>query len=326
MSTSGLYSFALNRDQMLSRAMQMVNIININQTAKGADYLYAIDIFNAMIKMWQADGVQLWNRKQAVVFTQYNVNQYLISATSSTATNSYVSTTTTAAAAQSATILYLTSTAGMSINDKVGIEMDDNTRQWTTISNVNSSTEITIAVGLETTAASGNTVVSYTNQINDRPLRILDARTIDLENNNTSIPMEQISYDQYFSIPVKTSLGRPINQYYDKLLGAGNLYVYPTPNDVAQLIQITYHEELQDVDNSTDSLDFPVEWTLPIIYGLAVHFCIAYGKFDELKIIKPLADEYYQIVRDFDNDEAPLFILPDMVPYNAPYNGSQEGF
>lgn len=321
MSTSGQYSFALNRDQIIARAMQLVNVININQSAKGADYLYAIDIFNAMIKMWQAEGIQMWNRKQATLFLDLNVNTYSVSNVGSAhCANTYINTTVGIAAASAATVLNLTSTAGMSINDNIGIELDNNTRQWTTITGVNSSTQVTINTGLTSTSAAANTVITYTNTIVDRPLRILDARTVDLKNQNTTINMEQIGYDQYYNIPIKTSSGRPLNFYYDKQLGSGIVNLFPTPNDVYHVLEFTYHEELQDMDNSTDNLDFPVEWTLPIIYGLAVELCVAYGKFQELQIVKPIADQYKQIVREFDNDEAPLFILPDMTHYNTPYN------
>ena len=122
--------------------------------------------------------------------------------------------------------------------------------------------------------------------------------------------MEMIGYDQYFNIPLKTTDGKPNNFYYDKLLDAGVLYMFPRPNDVDTLIEFTYHEAMEDVDSATDAVDFPTEWTLPLIYGLGAELCIAFGKFEEFKTIKPLADEYKKIVREFDNDEEPLFILP----------------
>jgi hypothetical protein len=176
---------------------------------------------------------------------------------------------------------------------------------------VDSATQITITAALTGAAASGNTLVAYTNKIADRPLRILDARVVDLDSNNNSVTMENIGYDEYFNIPVKTSDGRPLNYYYDKLLDAGVIYLYPRPNNVNDLVEFTYHEAIEDVDSSTDSLDFPTEWTLPLIYGLAVELCVAFGKFEQLPTIKGMADEYKKLVREFDNDEEPFFILPD---------------
>ena len=311
MARSGSYDFALDRDTIIKRAMQLVNIININQTARGADQTYAVDIFQSMIKLWQAEGIQLWNRKQATLFTAKADEQYSISHTGDHCTNSYVNTTISAAEASGQTILSVTSSAGMTAADNVGIELDDGTRQWTTIVSVDSSTQITVTAALTATAAVGNTIVAYTNKINDRPLRILDMRTVDLNSDKNSVTMEMIGYDSYFATSVKTLGGRPNNFYYDKLLDAGVLYVFPSPDDVDILLEFTYHEAIQDVDSSTNSMDFPTEWTLPLIYGLGAELCIAFGKFEEFKTIKPLADSYKQIVREFDNDEEPLFILPN---------------
>lgn len=318
MARSGSYNFALDRDTIVKRAMQLVNLININQTARGADQAYAVDIFQSMIKMWQAEGIQLWNRKQATLFTAYQDNQYSISNTGDHCANSYVSTTLSAAEASGQTVLSVTSSTGMTAADFVGIKLVNNTRQWTTIVSVDSATQITVTAALTGAAASGSTVIAYTSKIADRPLRILDARSIDLANDRTSISMEMIGYDQYFNIPTKNSDGRPNNFYYDKLLDAGVLYLYPRPNNVNELIEFTYHESIEDVDSGTDNMDFPTEWTLPLIYGLAVELCVAFGKFEQLPTIKGMADEYKKIVRDFDNDEEPFYLLPDMTAYGQP--------
>lgn len=301
--------------------MQLVNLININQTARGADQAYAVDIFQSLIKLWQAEGIQLWNRKQATLFPVYQEERYSISHTGDNCANSYVSSTLSDAKASGIAVLSVESTVGMTAADNVGIELDDKSRQWTTIVSVDSSSQITITTPLTYAASEDNSVITYTTKIVDRPLRILDARTIDLDNQNNSITMEMIGYDQYFNIPVKTMDGRPLNFYYDKLLDAGVLYTFPRTDNVNVLIEFTYHESIEDADSPTNSMDFPVEWTLPLIYGLGAELCIAFGKFEEFKTIKPLADEYKKIVREFDNDEEPFFLLPDMTPYDLYHYG-----
>lgn len=310
MARSGSYNFGMDRDTIIKRAMHVANIMNLNQAARGDDQAFAVDLFQSMIKLWQAEGIQLWNRRQATLFPAYQDEQYSISNTGDHCTNSYVSTTISAAEASGQTVLSLTSTAGMTAADNIGIELDDNTRQWTTISSVDSSTQITVAAALTGAAASGNTVITYTNKISDRPLRILDMRTIDIANSNSTVSMENIGYAEYFNIPIKSTDGRPINFYYDKLLDAGILYLFPRPDNVNVLLNFTYHEAIEDVDSATDSMDFPVEWTLPLIYGLAAELMVAYGKFQELPIIQGKAEQYKQIAREFDSDEEPLFVLP----------------
>jgi len=165
LSRSNSYNYALNRDTVIKRAMQLVNIININQTARGADQEYAIDIFQSLIKLWQAEGIQLWNRKQATLFPAYQDEQYSISNTGDNCANSYVYTTLSAAEASGQTVLSVTSSTGMTAADRVGIELSDNTRQWTTIVSVDSSTQITVNTALTSAASSGATVIAYTNKI-----------------------------------------------------------------------------------------------------------------------------------------------------------------
>jgi len=311
MARSGSYNYSLTRDDIIKLAMKRIGMINKNQTSRGADLSYAVDIFQSMIKMWQAEGIQLWNRRQATLFTTYQDRQYSISNTGDHCTNSYVNTTLSAAEAAAQTVLSVTSSTGMTASDYIGIELDDKTRQWTTISSVDSSTQITVAAALTGAAASGNTIVSYTSKISDRPLRILNSRTIDLNNNNNSIPMEMIGYEEYFNIPVLATDGRPLNYYYDKLLDAGVFYIFPRPNDVDVLIEFTYHEAIEDVDSSANDMDFPSEWTLPLIAGLSAELALADGRFQEYQILDAKAQQYKEIVRYFDNDEEPLYMLPE---------------
>jgi len=311
LSTSGSYNFALDRDTLIKRAMHLANVVNLNQTPRADDNAFAVVMLQSMMKLWQAEGIQLWNRRRAYLFPAYQDKEYSLSSTTAEhATNSYVNTTLSAAEALGQTILSVTSSTGMTAADYVGIELDDGTRQWTTIVSVDSATQITVTATLTAAAASGATVVVYTTKIADRPLRILDMNTYDL-NNTVAIEMNQIGYDEYNSIPIKTTDGKPINYHYEKLLGAGTVSLFPRPDDVDVILEFTYHEAIEDVDSSTDSLDYPTEWTMPLIYGLAVELCVAYGKFQELQVIKPMADNYKNIVRDFDSDEAELYILPE---------------
>jgi len=232
MARSGSYNFTVDRDTLIKRAMQNINIINANQTARGADQEFAVHTLQMLIKFLQARGIQLWNRRQATLFTAYQDYQYSISNTGDHCANTYVNTTLSAAEASGQTVLSVTSSTGMTAGDYVGIELDDNTRQWTTIVSVDSSTQITVTTALTGAAASGNTIITYTSKISDRPLRIIDARTIDLDNDKNSVSMQNIGFDEYFNIPVKVTDGRPLNFYYDKLLDAGVLYLFPRPNNV----------------------------------------------------------------------------------------------
>ena len=113
MARSGSYNYSMDRDTIIKRAMQMANIVNLNQAARGDDHAFAVDILQSMIKLWQAEGIQIWNRRQATLFTAYQDEQYNISASGDHCANTYVNTTLSAAEASGQTVLSVSSSTGM---------------------------------------------------------------------------------------------------------------------------------------------------------------------------------------------------------------------
>jgi hypothetical protein len=311
MATSGSVDFNLTKSQLINRAFQTYEIIGLEESIGNAEKSYASDILNAMIKQWQAEGCQLWNRKEATLFLAKSTQSYSISSSASSwhVTNSFVSTTLSAAEAAGQTVLSITSTTGMTANDYIGIELDDGTRQWTTISTVDSSTQVTVAAALTGAAASGNTVVSYTSKIN-RPLKIYNARRFHLVD-LTEVPIMDDRYEVYKDINKKSTSGSTTRVMYDKQLTTGVLYVWPVADAVKEVIKFTYLDPIEDFDSDSDNADFPQEWQLPIIYGLAYHLSIKFKQPDAGRFEKE-AEKLKEILKRHDNEESPLIIQPDL--------------
>lgn len=304
-------TFNLNKQAIITRALQTINVIDLNATPDDDEYTYASDILNLMIKKWEALGMNLWKRRLGYLFTADSDNTYSLGTSGDHCTNSYVKTTLSAAEAAGQTTLSVTSSSGMAASDYVGIELTDGTRQWTTISSVPDSTSIIVNAALTGAAASGNTVVAYTSKIN-RPLRIIRATRLNLDT-NTETQLTCIGHDEYFNTPVKTQEGAPNNLYYDRLISGstpytGTLYLFPTPNDVNDVIVFSYQESLADITNTTDYADFPQEWGYALIINLACELAYHYGKYQELQMLQPKADKELEIVQRFDSDDAPIDI------------------
>jgi hypothetical protein len=314
MSLSGSYSFALNRDQMISRAFSIAGLSMINGAVASDDLSLAIDILNAMIKDWEGEGICMWKRKQAILFPDYNTNLYNLNSTTGNCTNSYISTTSSATSSASATTITLTSVTGMSVSDYIGIELDAGTRSWGTISAINTGTKVvTFTPAIATQATSGITVITYTTKIN-KPLKIIRATVFDLANNSES-QMGKISFDEYFDTPVKTQLGRPNNFYYDRQLSTGQLYLFPTPDSVKRIIKFTYQDAFEDMVSTTDLFDFPSEWTLTILYNLIVELLYAYKKLTELPMFEQKAKMHLEKAKMFSSDDETLTISLDRDAY-----------
>lgn len=315
MALSGTYTFNLNKNQIITRALQLINVLDLNATLSEEDRAYASDYLNMYIKFKEGTGMTMWKRRQAYLFPAQNTHIYSLGSTGDHATNSYVSST---VSNLSSTTLTVASATGFVDEMNIGIELDDGSRFWTTIDGTPVGNVITLASAPGSSSSStSNTVVAYSSKIN-RPLRVLRGTSLDLKNNQTETTMMPLSYDEYFNQPVKNTQSRPNNFYYDRVLNSsspynGTIYIFPEPNDVSQIITFTYHDSLQDILDATDHADFPQEWLLPLVFQVAVILAYGYGKFAELQQLKPQADEFMaQITQGIsDSDDTPLTISFD---------------
>lgn len=312
MATSGSYDWSLNRDQLILMAFQEINVYGaIDSAVSSEDSTYAVRKLNGMLKMWSIDGVKTPKRKIAYIFPALSSHEYKLGSISgsSNATNSYVSTTISSDEASGQTVLSLTSTSGMTANDYIGIELDNGTRQWTTIVSVDSSVQVTVQTALTGNASSGNTVLSYTTKIN-KPLKVLYGTRLDLHT-NTENSLMVIGHDEYINLPNKSLVGIPNNIYYDKQVigarpGYSSLFVYPEPDDVNTILKIVYTDSIQDLDSSSDDIDLPQEWLYPVMFNLAAELAYSYGKFQELERIQPKADMMYELIKNASYDDEPI--------------------
>lgn len=305
MATSGTYSWSLNRDQTILMAFQELNVYGTRDTintVSDGDQLIAQNTLNGMLKMWSIDGIKATKRLKGYLFPQLNQYEYTIGSVtgSDNCTLSYKSTTITTDAATSTSTLVVASTTGMTAADKIGIELDDGTRQWTTIVSVDSSTGLTITTPLTDSASIDNTVITYTAKLN-RPLDILYGTNLDITTGLES-SMQWISHDQYFTLPVKNTPGKPNNAYYNKPMSGAiphnsKVYLFPQPQNVNEIITFVYVDSIQDMSSSTDDTDLPQEWQFPVMFNLAALLAQPYGKFTELERIQPIADKMYEMVK-----------------------------
>lgn len=317
MSTSGSYSYSQNKLQILTNAYALINIGQEGSDLSSYQLSYASDALNLMLKHWETNSsIKLWKRQEAVLFTNLNQQIYQLGSVSGAdnATNNYVSTTTTAIISNTSSTIPVTSTDGMTIGQNIGLELDNNTRQWGTITNI-SSNILTASFSANTTSAIGNTVIVFTSLIN-RPLKLLRMSALDLKNNNTETIVDLVSYNEYFNLPNKNTSGSlPVNAYYDYILNnsvpfTGSLYVYPVQNVVSTILTFTYYDCIQDMLNNTDTLDLPQEWQKGVIWNLAADLAIPNGKFTEYDKISPIAEKLKIELEKYDSDDASLSLRP----------------
>lgn len=324
MTTSGSYSFSLNMTQIITRAFNKINVYDVNATVESDDYALAADTLNMMIKDWENDGVRCWKRRQATLFPVLNQYSYQLGSVSGAdnCTNSYVKTTIANNVGSGTGTIVVTSATGLVNGMFIGLEQDDQSRIWGTITNI-SGTTITCSFTTTTTSTASNlnTVVAYTSLIN-RPLRVLRATLCDLKSNNSEVTMGDFTYDEYFNLPIKNQGGRPNNWYYDKVLDnglpyTGTLYVFPSPSATSQVINFTYYDSIQDMLLSNNTVDFPQEWTRALVLNLACELAEDYGKQIQLQTLQPRADRALLRAQRNDDDDESLQLSVNNDPHSA---------
>lgn len=315
MARSGSKNFSLTRDQLIRLVFKQINATDLNDAIDSTRVNHASDILNLIIKAWQAEGLKLWQRKEATLFTAVDTASYNLGLTGTHATKSYNSTQLNGAHSSSATTLTVDSTTSMTVGDNIGIELTAGTRYWTTIATIPSSTSLTITSGLTSAASDNGTVVAYTNKI-DRPLEIIRATYFDLTDTNLiEIPIDLLRHEQYFNVADKRTPGPPTQAYYDKQLDLGVLYFWPRPDHVKYAINFTFHEALDDMDSGSNDFAFPAEWGLALLWNLAEHLAFPLGQYPELEKIEKKAMYYKQRLEDYNAEDANFQFMPDLRNY-----------
>lgn len=278
MATSGTSTFGRNRDQIIKAALIKVGAIEAGETPSSDDVTDASVSLNAMVKHWQGTGIHIWRVSEATLFLQLDQTQYSLgSTTTDNVTETVVQTTLSAAAADGATSISVSSISGISASDKIGVQVDDGTIHWTTVSGAPSGSTVTLTTGLDDSAASGALVFTYTSVI-VKPLKILSARRYDYIS-GIDTPMDEMSRIEYREMPNKTAEATPTAWSYERRGGAnalGLFHVWPEPDNTDLAVKFTYARPVQDFSAAGDDADLPQEWTDCLIYNLALRMADDY--------------------------------------------------
>lgn len=276
MATSSSYNFATDRDTLIKDAMLYIGAIGEGETPSSAAITEASRMLNMLIKSWAGDGMPLWAIKRGYILPFTEASSI---STSSHVVTSFGQTAIGADEASSQTALTVDSTTGMEESDQIGIEMDDGTMHWTTISSVDDATTVTVATAIDDDAADGNRVYFYTATADriQRPLRVFDMQVENISG-DTINPINQVGRQEYFDLGDRDVSEGVVNQvYYDPELGNGTFYVFPRFQDGDTVVHFSFHRPFQDFDAATDEPDCPQEFYLALTVGLAALLGPKYG-------------------------------------------------
>lgn len=289
MATSGSYDFSMNRNTVITAAWRLLGFRD--PTTPTPDEITHISRnLNMMLKSWQNQDVGLWLTRTLYLIPAHETASYSMSSAGANATTSLVETEIKTAGSSGDTTITVDSITGILNNDFIGIQLDDGTRQWTTVSGAPSGYVVTLAAALTDDVAVDNTIKVYTTKA-QRPLRIIEARWRNADGNDT--PLTIGNRDDYNTISDKTTISTPNMVFYDPQLTTGVLYVWPKPETVDGLIIMTVVYPIQDMDAATDDLEIPVQWLEAVIYNLAVRLAPQWPEQVSIQYFRELKEQAY---------------------------------
>ena len=311
MARSGSVNFSITANDIISKALALVAERAAEIPLTNNEITDGLQSLNIMVKAWQGQGLHLWKRDEGILFLDAGVNSYKLGPQGAEATleSDFVNTELSVAAIATATTLTVPSTASMTAADFIGIELDDDTRQWTTIVSVDSSTTLTITAALTGGAAIDNTIFTFTNLV-ERPLRVESSRRATI-GNDEEIELNKWSRQEYFSQVNKASQGTPTNFYYTPSLDNGEIFIWQTANNVKQVLRFTFERTIEDFDSTANNPDFPIEWSRALIWNLAADIGPEYKTPEaDMNRIERKAAEYLDNMLGWDEEMSSINIQP----------------
>lgn len=324
MATSGIVTFSVTRDLIITDAMFDAGALGVGESIVDSDLQFCARRLNMMVKQWQgrqdfAPGLKMFARKRGDLFLSASTGQYTLGPGGTGWASSFTQTSINAAAAAGAGSVTLASASGISSGDNIGIVRNDGVLQWTTVNGAPVGAVVTLTATLGAAAAIGQVVYSYpvASQAR-RPLEILTAVLRDSSNNDVNISM--LTLQGYEALPSKTQSTNPADPmgiYYEAQLTNGILYTdSPAALDTSKRIHMVYLGAPEDFNAATDTPDYPQEWYLALVTGLAINIAPAF----QLPVTQEMKDNFsmaLKLAQESNPETSSLFFQSKQEDYAA---------
>lgn len=319
MALSGSVNFPVTRDDIIKASLQHISAIGDGDTPNATQLSEAGLLLNLLIKNWQVDGMQLWMTYYGYIFPISGVAKCSLGAEGGKSASSYLYTTTSIASSSGASTITVTTVTGIATTNIIGVELSDGTMQWTTVNGAPAGSVVTLTAVLTGAVAAGAAVYVYatTAQLT-RPKEIASA-FIRRSSDNIDTPLTIISMDEYNNLSSKFDRGTPNQVAYDKVLGLstslypgnGDFYFWPIFENGDNVIVIKYVKLFDDLDAAGNNPEFPQEWFLPLMLGLAWLLSPKNGiPLNERKTLMQEAEMYRDRTIDNDVENTSVFFSP----------------
>jgi hypothetical protein len=137
---------------------------------------------------------------------------------------------------------------------------------------------------------------------------VVDILDVIVRRSGTDYEMDRISRTEYFTLPNKTTQGRPSQYFLDRTI-TPTMYVWAAPENSTDQIRYYYVRRMQDANSLTNTNDIPFRFLPCMVAGLAYYLSMKRAP-DRAALLKAVYDEEFQRAADEDIDRVPLKLQP----------------
>ena len=286
MALSNSFDFTVARSDIIPAALRKLGVLAEGQSPTTNQTTYASLALNVMLKAFQTDGLPLWYVKTGYIYPVSDINTVAMAGSGGGHwSGELILTKLTADSTSSDTTIDVSITAADDVvgttanSDNVGIELDDGTMFWTTISSGGGTATLTIATGLTSAASTGARVYAYTAK-QQQPEKILDVYRVNATT-GARVPLLQTPASLILAQNQLTE-STPTTWTYAETVNAvpgtnsGTFWFWPRWSNGDEYLEIRYQHPFDDMDADASNLAFPAAWYEAIIYGLALRLADEY--------------------------------------------------
>jgi hypothetical protein len=136
----------------------------------------------------------------------------------------------------------------------------------------------------------------------------IDILSAVIRRSSQDISIQRMSRDDYLSIPNKTTTGRPVQFYVDRLI-TPVIKIWPAPENSTDQLIYDRLVRIDDADTSVNTIEVPFRFYPCLVAGLAYYISLKRAP-DRIQILKTLYEEEFERAASEDRDRASLSIVP----------------
>lgn len=302
MALSGSIDFSMTASELITAALRTAGVLRAGQSASTSQTTVGMEALNILIKSLQNRGLNLFALQKTYLFLEAAKQRYTLTSSGDHWTTNFNSTQIATAGSSGDSTIDVDSTTDISDGDYIGVKVDDGTMHWTTVNGSPAGTTVTLTAALDDDVSVDAYVYNYTTKA-DRPMDV--DRIVIRDTSDNDIPVAMLSLEEYSNLTPKDAEGKVIEAYFDPQRTTSYLSVWPTTDDTSDYLVLWVQRTLNDIDASSNDLDFPQEWYKALRYQLAADLAPEFPKevnATKWKNLQILAEKYLEEAEWWDNE------------------------